>query len=88
MMIKSKFYKQNGDEFLGLSAVLCKKKDLEGKILQGLFSEKFLCYFSESELAPKHYNYSHSNVLFDYHVFWASDSHFHALLSHLSQWSQ
>jgi hypothetical protein len=40
MMIKSKFYKQNGVEFQGLSAVLCKKKDLEGKILQGLFSEK------------------------------------------------
>ena len=40
MMIKSKFYKQNGDEFSGLSAVLSKKKDLEGKILQGLFSEK------------------------------------------------
>ena len=39
-MIKSKFYKQNGGEFQGLSAVLCKKKDLEGKILQGLFSEK------------------------------------------------
>ena len=39
-MIKSKFYKQNGVEFQGLSAVLCKKKDLEGKILQGLFSEK------------------------------------------------
>ena len=40
MMIKSKFYKQNGDNYPGLSAVLCKKKDLEGKILQGLFSEK------------------------------------------------
>ena len=39
-MIKSKFYKQNGDDFSGLSAALCKKKDLEGKILQGLFSEK------------------------------------------------
>lgn len=39
-MIKSKFYKQNGDEFQSLSAVLFKKKDLEGKILQGLFSEK------------------------------------------------
>ena len=36
MMIKSKFHKQNGDDFLGLFAVLCKKKDLEGKILQGL----------------------------------------------------
>ena len=40
MMIKSKFYKHNGDEFPGLSAVWCKKKDLEGKILQGLFCEK------------------------------------------------
>ena len=40
MMIKSKFYKQNGVEFTGLSAVICKKKDLEGKILQGLFCEK------------------------------------------------
>ena len=53
MMIKSKFHKQNGNEFLGLSAVLYKKKDLEGKILQGLFSEKILCDFSESGLAPK-----------------------------------
>jgi hypothetical protein len=42
MMIKSKFYKQNGDDFLGLSAGLCKKKDLEGNILQGLFSKNIM----------------------------------------------
>ena len=33
---------ENGVEFQGISDVLCKKKDLEGKILQGLFSENFM----------------------------------------------
>ena len=42
----------------------------------------------DAQISQKQKAYSHSNVLFDYHVFWASDSHFHALLSHLSQWSQ
>lgn len=49
-MIKSKFYKQNGVEFQGLSDVLCKKKDLEGKILQGLFSEKYYAILAKRGL--------------------------------------
>ena len=50
MMIKSKFYKQNDDEFLGLSAVWCKKKDLEGFFLQGLFSEKYYAILAKRGL--------------------------------------
>jgi hypothetical protein len=60
MMIKSKFYKQNGDDFLGLSAVLCKKKDLEGKILQGLFSEKYYAISAKVGLHCNNCDYSHS----------------------------
>ena len=40
-MIKFRFYKHNGMMFQSISAVRCKKIDLKGKILQGLFSEKF-----------------------------------------------
>ena len=44
MMIKSKFYKQNGVEFTGLSAALCKKKDLEEKSFK-VYSAKIIMLF-------------------------------------------
>jgi len=39
MMMKFRFYKHHGGVIQGISAFWCKKIDLKGKILQGLFSE-------------------------------------------------
>ena len=62
-MIKFRFYKRHGVIIQSISCVWCKKMDLEGKILQGLFSEKIYALFSENQICEHIWYYSHSKVL-------------------------